>query len=184
MSRSSVRMAPESNLETKYAKEKVNTKFKGDISPSRAGAPMHADARDAQESYTQIYQDSGGGRTEITRDRVKRQQTDRSKNDNRTRAHRTVIMVGATSADGWAASPAKKQVAAIKRRAGQNVGPLPFEAIIESCEPIINRKETAKRWIRMTRDTIPITSCNRVYVILKSRKLFLDKKTKTGVPTI
>ena len=88
LSRSSVRMAPESNLETKYAKEKVNTKFKGDISPSRAGAPMHADARDAQESYTQIYQNSGGGRTEITRDRVKRQQTDRSKNDNRTRAHR------------------------------------------------------------------------------------------------
>ena len=53
MSRSSVRMAPESNLETKYAKEKVNTKFKGDISPSRAGAPMHADALDAQRGYTQ-----------------------------------------------------------------------------------------------------------------------------------
>ena len=141
---------------------------------------MHADARDAQESYTQIYQNSGGGRTEITRDRVKRQQTDRSKNDNRTRAHRTVIMVGATSADGWAASPAKKQVAAIKRRAGQNVGPLPFEAIIESCEPIINRKETAKRWIRRTRDTIPSTSCNRVYVIPKSRKPFLDKQNQDG----
>ena len=138
MSRSSVILAPESNLETKYAKEKANTKFKGDISPSRAGAPMHADALDAQESYTQIYQNSGGGRTEKTRDRVKGLQPGRSENDNRTRARGTEIEAGTSSAYGWATLCAKRQVETIETRAGRNDGPLPFEAIIDLGAPIIN----------------------------------------------
>ena len=99
LSRSSVRMAPESNLETKYAKEKVNTKLKGDISPSRAGAPMHADALDAQKNNTRKRHNSGGGRREETRDRVNQQQIDRSENSNRTRARGSEIATERTSAD-------------------------------------------------------------------------------------
>ena len=122
-------MAPESNLETKYAKEKVNTKFKGDISPSRAGAPMHADALDAQRGNRQEYHNSGGGRTEKTREQVKWQQIVRSENDNRTGARERKITTGMASADGWTKFPAKRQVAAIEMRVGQN-GSHPKQSLI------------------------------------------------------
>ena len=126
---------------------------------------MHADALDAQESYTQIYQNSGGGRTEKTRDRVKGLQPGRSENDNRTRARGTKIAAGTTSADGWATLCAKRQVAVIEMRAGQNGGPLPFEAIIELGEPIVNRRVAATEWgLRRTHNTAPIILCNRVCV--------------------
>ena len=137
MSRSSVRMAPESNLEAKYAKWQLNTNFKAEISPSRAGAPMHADALDAQRGNRQEYHKSGGGRTEKTREQVKWQQIVRSENDNRTGARERKITTGMASADGWTKFPAKRQVAAIEMRVGQNGGPLPFEAIIDFDEPIV-----------------------------------------------
>ena len=74
---------------------------------------------------------------EKTRDRVQWQQIDRSENDNRTQARGTKIATGTTSADGWATIPAKRQVARMKMRVGQNDGPLPFEAITSFDEPII-----------------------------------------------
>ena len=152
-------MAPESNLETKYAKEKVNTKFKGDISPSRAGAPMHADALDAQRGNRQEYHNSGGGRTEKTREQVKWQQIVRSENDNRTGARERKITTGMASADGWTTFPAKRQVAAIEMRVGQNGGPLPSEAIIDLGAPIINNlPEVATKLTATVRDASALKS--------------------------
>ena len=105
-----------------------------------------ADALDAQKRFTLGNYNSGGGRTEKTRDRVKGLQPGRSENDNRTRARGTKIAAGTTSADGWATLCAKRQVAVIEMRAGQNGGPLPFEAIIELGEPIVNRSVVATEW--------------------------------------
>ena len=98
---------------------------------------MHADALDAQMNYTREHHNSGGGRTEETRDRVNQQQIDRSRISNRTRARGTEIAAGTTSADGWTTFPAKRHVAEIERRVGQNGGPLPFEAIIDFGKPIV-----------------------------------------------
>jgi hypothetical protein len=98
---------------------------------------MHADALDAQMNYTREHHNSGGGRTEETRDRVNQQQIDRSRISNRTRARGTEIAAGTTSADGWTTFLAKRQVAAIEMRVGQNGGPLPSEAIFDFGEPII-----------------------------------------------
>ena len=84
------------------------------------------------------------------------------------------------SADGWTTFPAERQGAVIEMRAGQRGGPLPFEASFDSGERIINTKGTAKRWIRRTRDINSGVFCNRVYVILKSRKLFPDKENQEG----
>ena len=159
LSRSSVRMAPESNLEAKYAKWQLNTNFKAEISPSRAGAPMHADALDAQMNYTREHHNSGGGRTEETRDRVNQQQIDRSRISNRTRARGTEIAAGTTSADGWTTFPAKRQVAAIEMRVGQNGGPLPSEAIIDLGAPIINNlPEVAAKLTATVRDASALKS--------------------------
>jgi hypothetical protein len=137
VSRSSAIMAPSSNLEANYLSSNFYTNFEANISPSRAGAPMHADALDAQMNYTREHHNSGGGRTEETRDRVNQQQIDRSRISNRTRARGTEIAAGTTSADGWATIPAKRQVATMKRRVGQNGGPLPSEAITSFDEPIV-----------------------------------------------
>ena len=47
-------------------------------------------------------------------------------------------MTGGMASEGeWTTSPAKRQVAAIEMRVGQQGGPLPFEAIIASGEPIV-----------------------------------------------
>jgi hypothetical protein len=130
-------MAPSGNPEANYLNSNLYTNFEANISPSRAGAPMHADALDAQKNYTREHHNSGGGRTEKTRDRVKWQQIDRSENDNWMRARGTEIAAGTTSADGWATIPAKRQVATMKMRVVQNGGPLPSEAITSFDEPII-----------------------------------------------
>ena len=113
------------------------SRLEADISPSGAGALKHADALDAQKRYTLGNHNSGGGRTEETRDRVNQQQIDRSRISNRTRARGTEIAAGMTSADGWATIPAKRQVATMTRRVGQNGGPLPSEAITSFDEPIV-----------------------------------------------
>jgi hypothetical protein len=85
--------------------------------------------------------------------------------------------VGTTSAYGWATFPAEKQVAAIEMRAGQNGGPLPFEASFEFGDTIINRAlATAKRWIRRLRGKRKGVFCNKVHVIRKSWNIFLDKE--------
>ena len=159
LSRSSVRMAPESNLEAKYAKWQLNTNFKAEISPSRAGAPMHADALDAQRGNRQEYHNSGGGRTGKTREQVKWQQIVRSENDNRTGARERKITTGMASADGWTTFPAKRQVAAIEMRVGQNGGPLPSEAIIDLGAPIINNlPEVATKLTATVRDASALKS--------------------------
>jgi hypothetical protein len=62
---------------------------------------------------------------------------DRSENRNWTRARGTEITAGMASEDEWTTFFAKRRVAAIEMRVGQNDGPLPFEAIIEIGEPII-----------------------------------------------
>ena len=135
---------------------------------------MHADALDAQKNYTREHHNSGGGRTEETRDRVNQQQIDRSRISNRTRARGTEIAAGTTSADGWTTFPAKRQVAAIEMRVGQNGGPLPFEASFDFGEPIVyflyflhgpSRRAffATKPGLRRTRVTIPGVSCNSFY---------------------
>jgi hypothetical protein len=111
--------------------------LEADLSPSRATATILNAAPDAQNSYTQANQHSGGGRTEEKRDRVNQQQIDRSGISNRTRARGTEIEAGTTSAYGWTAFPAERQGAAIEMRVGQNGGPLPFEAITDFGEPIV-----------------------------------------------
>jgi hypothetical protein len=113
------------------------SRLEADLSPSRATATILNAAPDAQNSYTQANQHSGGGRTEEKRDRVNQQQIDRSGISNRTRARGTEIEAGTTSAYGWTAFPAERQGAAIEMRVGQNGGPLPFEAITDFGEPIV-----------------------------------------------
>jgi hypothetical protein len=184
-----VRMAPESNLETKYAKEKANTKFKGDISPSRAGAPMHADARDAQRGNRQENHNSGGGRTEKTREQVKWQQIVRSENDNRTGARERKITTGMASADGWTTFHAKRQVAAIEMRVGQNGGPLPSEAIIDLGAPIINNvQEMGTKLTATVRDASALKSQHESVHFRNRRTLrafFATKRRllRTRIPT-
>ncbi len=64
---------------------------------------------------------------------------DRSEDNKRTRARGTEITGGMASEGEWTPiSPAKRQVAAIEMRVGQQGGPLPFEAISASGEPIVN----------------------------------------------
>ena len=118
---------------------KRKSRLEADLSPSGATAMTLNAAPDAQHSYTQANHNSGGGRTEETRDRVNQQQIDRSRISNRTRARGTEIAAGTTSADGWTTFPAKRQVAAIEMRVGQNGGPLPFEAIIDFGAPIVTK---------------------------------------------
>jgi hypothetical protein len=152
-----------------------------DLSPSRASTTRRNVALDAQNSYTQANQHSGGGRTEEKRDRVNQQQIDRSGISNRTRARGTEIEAGTTSAYGWTAFPAERQGAAIEMRVGQNGGPLPFEAITDFGEPIVyflyflhglqegrflqQRRAffATKPGLRRTRVTIPGVSCNSLY---------------------
>ena len=153
---------------------KPKSRLEADLSPSRATATTLNAAPDAQNSYTQANHNSGGGRTEETRDRVNQQQIDRSRISNRTRARGTEIAAGTTSADGWTTFPAKRQVAAIEMRVGQNGGPLPFEAIIDFGEPIVyfvhflrgpSRRAffATKPGLRRTRVTIPGVFCNSFY---------------------
>ena len=137
VSRSSAIMAPSSNLEANYLSSNFYTNYEANISPTRAAAPALYGALAAQKYYLPANQNSGGGRTEETRDRVNQQQIDRSRISNRTRARGTEIAAGTTSADGWATIPAKRQVATMKRRVGQNGGPLPSEAITSFDEPIV-----------------------------------------------
>ena len=113
------------------------SRLEEDLSPSRASTTRRNVALDAQNIYTQADYNSGGGRTEEKRDRINQQQIDRSRNSNRTQACGTEIAAGTTSAYGWTTFPAKREVAAIEMRVGQNGGPLPFEAIIEFGEPIV-----------------------------------------------
>jgi hypothetical protein len=154
------------------------SRLEADLSPSRATATILNAAPDAQNSYTQANQHSGGGRTEEKRDRVNQQQIDRSGISNRTRARGTEIEAGTTSAYGWTAFPAERQGAAIEMRVGQNGGPLPFEAITDFGEPIVyflyflhglqegrflqQRRAffATKPGLRRTRVTIPGVSCN------------------------
>ena len=157
---------------------KPKSRVEADLSPSRATATILNAAPDARYTYRIENLNSGGGRTEETSDRVNQQQIDRSRNSNRTRARGTEIAAGTTSADGWTAFPAERQVAAIEMRVGQNGGPLPFEAIIDFGEPIVyflyflhglqegrflqQRRAffaTEPRLLR-TRVTIPGVSCN------------------------
>ena len=153
---------------------KPKSRLEADLSPSRATATTLNAAPDAQNSYTQANHNSGGGRTEETTDRVNQQQIGRSRISNRTRARGTEIAAGTTSADGWTTFPAKRQVAAIEMRVGQNGGPLPFEAIIDFDEPIVyfvyflhgpSRRAffATKPGLRRTRVTIPGVSCNSFY---------------------
>ena len=191
-------MAPSSNLEANYLNSNLYTNFEANISPSRAGAPMHADALDAQMNYTREHHNSGGGRTEETRDRVNQQQIDRSRISNRTRARGTEIAAGTTSADGWTTFPAKRQVAAIEMRVGQHGGPLPSEASFDFGEPIVYFLSFAhgpsrraffatkpgllrtKRWIRRLQGKIKGVFCNKVYVTQKFWNNFLDKENREG----
>ena len=82
--------------------------------------------------------ESGNGRTEEIGDQAGRRQTDRSRNRNWTRARGTEITAGMASEDEWTTFFARRQVAAIEIRVGQNGGPLPFEASFESSRPIVN----------------------------------------------
>ena len=118
VSGSSARKAPSGNLEANHRSSNFYTNFETNISPTRAGAPMHADALDAQMNYTREHHNSGGGRTEETRDRVNQQQIDRSRISNRTRARGTEIAAGTTSADGWTTLLAKRQTGRSNRDAG------------------------------------------------------------------
>jgi hypothetical protein len=153
------------------------SRLEADLSPSRAAATILNAAPDARYIYTQADYNSGGGRTEEKRDRINQQQIDRSRNSNWTQAGGTEITMGTTSAYGWTTFPAEKQVAAIEMRAGQNDGPLPFEASFEFGDTIINRAlATAKRWIRRTRCTTKGVFCNKAYVILKSWNILLDEE--------
>ena len=86
---------------------------------------------------------SGDDRTERTRDQTERRQTDRSRNSKRTRARGAEMTAGMVSEDEGTTSFAKSQVAAIELRVGQNGGPLPFEAIFNFGEPIVN---ILRRW--------------------------------------
>ena len=182
-------MAPESNLEAKYAKWQLNTNFKAEISPSRAGAPMHADALDAQRGNRQEYHNSGGGRTEKTREQMKWQQIVRSENDNRTGARERKITTGMASADGWTTFPAKRQVAAIEMRVGQNGGPLPSEAIIDLGAPIINNlPEVATKLTATVRDASALKSQHESVQFRNRRTLrafFATKRRllRTRIPT-
>ena len=139
VSGSSARKSPSGNPEANHLNSSLYTNFEANISPTRAAAPAFYDALATQKYYLPANQNSGGGRTEETRDRVSQQQIDRSENSNRTRARGTEIAAGTTSADRWATFPAERlgQVAAIEMRVGQNGGPLPFEAIIDFGEPIV-----------------------------------------------
>ena len=120
---------------------------------------MHADALDTQRGYTPGNQNSGGSRTEKTRERVKWQQIVRSENDNRTGARGRKVTTGMASADGWTTFPAKRQVAAIEMRVGQNGGPLPSEAIIDLGAPIINNlPEVATKLTATVRDASALKS--------------------------
>ena len=150
---------------------KRKSRLEADLSPSGATAMTLNAAPDAQHSYTQANHNSGGGRTEETKDRVNQQQIGRSRSRNRTRARGTEIATGTTSADGWTTFPAKRQVAAIEMRVGQNGGPLPFEASFDFGEPIVyflyilrgpSRRAffATKPGLRRTRVTIPGVSCN------------------------
>jgi hypothetical protein len=160
---------------------KPKSRVEADLSPSRATATILNAAPDAQSRYTTANHNSGGGRTEEQRDRVNQQQIDRSRISNRTRARGTEIAAGTTSADGWTTLPPNKQAAAIEMRVGQNGGPLPFEAIIDFGEPIINGAlATTKRWIRRLRGKIKGVFCNKVYVTRKSWNIFLDKENQEG----
>ena len=189
LSRSSVRKAPESNLEAKYAEDKFNKKSKGENSPSRAGAPMHADALDAQRGNRQEYHNSGGGRTEKTREQVKWQQIVRSENDNRTGARERKMTTGMASADGWTTFPAKRQVAAIEMRVGQNGGPLQSEAIIDLGAPIINNlPEVATKLTATVRDASALKSQHESVQFRNRRTLrafFATKRRllRTRIPT-
>ena len=136
-SRSSARLAPSSNPGRNYLHRSLYTGFVASIRPTRAVAPAQHDALGVQKYCILANHNSGGGRTEETRDRVNQQQIDRSENSNRTRARGTEIAAGTTSADGWTTFPAERQVAAIEMRVGQNGGPLPFEAIFDFGEPIV-----------------------------------------------
>ena len=160
---------------------KPKSRAEADLSPSRATATILNAAPDARYIYTQADYNSGGDRTEEKRDRINQQQIDRSRNSNWTQAGGTEITVGTTSAYGWTTFPAEKQVAAIEMRAGQNDGPLPFEASFEFGDTIINRAlATAKRWIRRLRGKRKGVFCNKVHVIWKSRNIFLDKENQEG----
>jgi hypothetical protein len=88
--------------------------------------------------YIPAHHNSGDGRTAETGNRTKQQQIDRSEDNKRTRARGTEITGGMASEGEWTTSPAKRQVAAAAMRVGQQGGPLPFEAIIASDEPIVN----------------------------------------------
>ena len=157
------------------------SRLEADLSPSRAAATILNAAPDARYIYTQADYNSGGGRTEEKRDRINQQQIDRSRNSNRTQACGTEIAAGTASAYGWTTFPAERQVKAIEMRAGQNDGPLPFEASFEFGEPIVyilyflhelqegrflqQRRAflATEPGILRTRVTIPGVSCNSFY---------------------
>ena len=180
VSRSSARLAPSSNLEANYLSSNFYTNFEANISPTRAAAPAFYDALAAQKYYLPANQNSGGGRKEETGDRVNQQQIDRSENRNRTRARGSEIATGRTSTDRWTTFLARRQVAAIEMRVGQNGGPLPSEASFDFGGPIINIAHATKRRIRRTRGTIKGVFCNKVYVIRKFWNNFLDNKNQEG----
>jgi len=136
-SRSSARLAPSSNPGRNYLHRSLYTGFVASIRPTRVAAPAQYDALGTLKYCILANHNSGGGRTEETRDRVNQQQIDRSRNKSRTRARGTEIAAGTTSADGWTTFPAERQVAAIEMRVGQNGGPLPSEAIIVSGKSIM-----------------------------------------------
>ena len=150
---------------------------------------MHADALDAQRGNRQEYHNSGGGRTEKTREQVKWQQIVRSENDNRTGARERKITTGMASADGWTTFPAKRQVAAIEMRVGQNGGPLPSEAIIDLGAPIINNlPEVATKLTATVRDASALKSQHESVQFRNRRTLrafFATKRRllRTRIPT-
>ena len=134
-------------------------------------------------------QNSGGSRTEKTRERVKWQQIVRSENDNRTGARERKITTGMASADGWTKFPAKRQVAAIEMRVGQNGGPLPSEAIIDLGAPIINNlPEVATKLTATVRDASALKSQHESVQFRNRRTLrafFATKRRllRTRIPT-
>ncbi len=112
-----------------HTQPEPKSRLEADLAPSRATATTLNAAPDAQNSYTLANHNSGGGRTEETRDRDKQQQSDRSRISNRTRARGTEIAAGTTSADGWTTFPAERR---------GNGGPLPFEATLISANVLYN----------------------------------------------
>jgi hypothetical protein len=111
-------------------------------------------------------------------DQVGRRQTDRSRNRKRTRARGTEITAGMASEDEWTTFFARRQVAAIEMRVGQNGGPLPFEASFESLRPIVNNlRGVVTKLLATVRDAFALNwqHCGPQFCNRRTSKRFLQQ---------